>query len=82
MRKLTCLFALLLIAVITNAQLKKISGTVVSKSTGKPLQGVTVQAATAVTTTDAAGVYSLEAKKGDKIEFTFAGMKSFTLVVG
>jgi hypothetical protein len=56
MRKLTCLITLLLMAVITNAQIKQVAGTVTSKLTGKPLQGVTVQAPEAVTTTDAAGI--------------------------
>jgi len=82
MRKLTCLITLLLMAVITNAQIKQVAGTVTSKLTGKPLQGVTVQAPEAVTTTDAAGAYSIQAKKGDKIVFSFAGMKTFSLTVG
>ena len=75
MRKLTCLISLLLLAVITNAQLKQVSGTVTGKSSGKPLQGVTVQSGTQVITTDALGTYSLQVKKGDKILFTFTGMK-------
>ncbi|HSN59308.1 MAG TPA: SusC/RagA family TonB-linked outer membrane protein, partial [Ferruginibacter sp.] len=81
MRKLICLITLLLIAVITNAQLKKISGTVVNKSTGLPLQGVTVQSANSVTTTDSAGAYSLQAKKGDKVIFSFTGMKTLSFSV-
>ncbi len=82
MRKLTCLITMLLIAVITNAQIKKISGTVVNKSTGLPLQGVTVQSANSVTTTDSAGAYSIQAKKGDRVMFSFTGMKPLSFSVG
>ncbi len=81
MRKLTCLITMLLIAVITYAQQKQVSGTVVGKTTGLPLQGVTVQSANSVTTTDAAGAFAVQAKKGDKISFTFTGMKPFSLSV-
>lgn len=73
---------MLLIAVITNAQLRQVSGTVVSKATGKPLQGVTVKAGSVNTTTDASGAYSIQAKKGDVIEFSSAGMKPFSLLLG
>ena len=81
MQKLSCLITLLLLAVITNAQIKQVAGTVTSKLTGKLLQGVTLQSLDAVTTTDAAGTYSVKAKKGDKIVFSFSGMKSFSLTV-
>jgi TonB-linked SusC/RagA family outer membrane protein len=82
MQKLSCLITLLLLAVITNAQIKQVAGTVTSKLTGKPLQGVTLQAPNAVSTTNEAGAYSIQAKKGDKIVFSFSGMKSFSLTVG
>ena len=82
MKKLTTLISLLLFAVIANAQLKQVSGTVTNKSTGKPMQGVTVQSGTLITSTDAAGVYSIQAKKGDRIVFSFVGMKPFSLTVG
>ena len=74
MRKLSCLIVLLLIAVITNAQLKQVSGTVTGKTGGKPLAGVTVQSGTTVTVTNAAGAFSIQAKKGDKITFTSTGL--------
>ena len=82
MRKLSCLIVLLLIAVITNAQLKQVSGTVTGKTGGKPLAGVTVQSGTTVTVTNAAGAFSIQAKKGDKITFTSTGLKPSTLSVG
>jgi len=80
MRKLISLITLLLIAVVVNAQQKKISGTVTTKDS-KPLQGVTVQNGNTLTVTDAAGAYSIEAKPGDKIAFSFSGMKSIVLAV-
>jgi TonB-dependent starch-binding outer membrane protein SusC len=82
MRKLICLVSLLLMAVITQAQIKQVSGTVTGKSSGLPIEGVTVQSGTSVTTTNAAGAYTLQATKGNKILFSFAGMKSFSLTVG
>jgi TonB-linked SusC/RagA family outer membrane protein len=82
MRKLTCLITWLLMAVITNAQIKTVSGTVVGKSTGKPLQGVTVQNGASGTATDSAGRYTLRAQKGDKIIFSSTGMKTFSITVG
>jgi TonB-dependent starch-binding outer membrane protein SusC len=81
MKKLTCLFSLLLFATITHAQLKQVSGTVTAKSTGKPLQGVNVQSGKTVTSTDAVGAYTIQVKKGDKIVFSFTGMKPFTLTI-
>src|SRR6187399_2840438 len=82
MRKLTCLLAWLLMALITNAQVKRISGTVVSKADGKPLLGVSVQSGPAGTATDSSGSWTLQAKRGDRVLFSFTGMKMFTLTVG
>jgi TonB-linked SusC/RagA family outer membrane protein len=81
MRKLTCLILWLLLAVITNAQTKRVTGTVVGRSGGRPLPGVTVQSGAAVTSTDTNGVFSIQAKPGDRIVFTSAGMKAVTLPV-
>lgn len=82
MRKLTCLLSWLLMAVITHAQVRHVSGTVVNKSDGKPLPGVSVQNGAAGTATDSAGRWSLQAKKGDKIVFSFTGMKTYSLTAG
>lgn len=82
MRKLTFLITLLLFAAIANAQLKKVSGIVTSKSTGKPLSGVSVESGKVVTTTNEDGVYTIQANKGAQVVFTSAGMKSFSLLVG
>ena len=82
MRKLTCLLSWLLMAVITNAQVKHVSGNVVSKADGKPLVGVSVQNGAAGTATDSTGAWSLQGKKGDKLFFSFTGMKTYSLTVG
>jgi len=53
----------LLMAIITNAQnaeTRTVSGTVVTKSTGRPMQGVTVQNGPRGTATDADGHWSLQ----------------------
>lgn len=82
MRKLTCLLTWLLMAVITNAQVKHVSGTVVSKADGKPLAGVSVQNGAAGTATDSIGGWTLQAKRGDRIVFSFTGMKTVSMMVG
>ncbi|MET0244935.1 MAG: TonB-dependent receptor plug domain-containing protein, partial [Flavitalea sp.] len=80
MRTLTCLFALLLIAGSAFSQAKRISGTVVSKSLGKPLEGVTVQAGSNATTTDSLGAFAIQADPSTQVVFTYTSMKSVTLI--
>lgn len=81
MRTLSCLITLLFIAGISNAQQKRISGSVTSKSSGKPLQGVTVKAGKSITSTDGSGIYTIEAAGSDSIFFTYVGMKDVALLV-
>lgn len=81
MRTLSCLIFLLLFAGISNAQLKRISGSVISKSSGKPLPGVTVRSGKSITATDGSGTYSLEAAASDSIHFTYVGMKNVSILV-
>ncbi|RZK46604.1 MAG: TonB-dependent receptor, partial [Pedobacter sp.] len=80
MRTLTCLFALLLLTGSAFAQAKRVSGTVVSKSSGKPLEGVTVQAGSNATTTDSLGAFAIQADPSAQIVFTYTSMKSVTLI--
>jgi TonB-linked SusC/RagA family outer membrane protein len=63
------------------AQQKQVSGTVTAKSTGSPLQGVSVQAGNNLTITDAAGKFSVAAKTGEKIAFTYTGMRPSSITV-
>lgn len=65
------------------AQTKTISGKV-TDATNEPLIGVSVkiQGTTTGTITDIDGMYSLSAKSGDVIEFSFVGMKPQLVTVG
>lgn len=81
MPKLTCLLTMLLFVIFANAQQMLVTGTVISKTSGRPLYGVTVQSGKKATTTDSAGNFSLNANRGDEILFSFTGMKPFTMNV-
>ncbi|AUC13883.1 hypothetical protein BTO06_01365 [Tenacibaculum sp. SZ-18] len=66
-----------------NAQ-TKISGKVTSKMDGEPLPGVNVviKGTNKGVETDFDGQYSIEAKSGDTLEFSFIGMETFRVKVG
>ena len=81
MRKVIFLLPLLLLAVISFAQQKMVSGTVTSKSLNAPLPGVTVQTKNKAVTTDASGKFSIESSVGETITLTYVGMKSVTVKV-
>ena len=70
MRKLTCLFTMLVVVLFSQAQQKQLSGTVINKTTGSPLQGVTVQTKNKSVTSDANGKFSVEVVAGETITFT------------
>ncbi|WP_299396247.1 carboxypeptidase-like regulatory domain-containing protein [uncultured Gelidibacter sp.] len=74
---------LVLVAQITFAQQKTISGTV-SDESGIPLAGVNilVKGTTTGTQTDFDGRYSINAKAGDVLSFTFVGLKTKEVTVG
>lgn len=73
--------AVLLTNIAAFAQQKKISGTVINKSTKTPLEGVSVQAKSKTVVTDAAGKFSIEAAAGDNVNFTYVAMKPVTVKV-
>jgi TonB-linked SusC/RagA family outer membrane protein len=73
---------MLLLVIVTHAQQKQVTGTVISKTSGRPLTGVTVQSGTNATTTDSTGNFSLRANRGDEIMFSYTGMKTFGTTVG
>lgn len=68
----------------TFAQEKTISGTVLSDDDNTPLVSVTVtnRATGKKTATNAAGYYSIAAKKGDKITFSYVGYSNEDYIVG
>lgn len=78
MRQLYCFFVFLLVANFANAQQKQITGTVTSKVTGLPLEGVSVQAGSTGTQTDNEGKFSLMVAPGKTLSFSYSGMKILT----
>ena len=79
MQRLLMVIAALLFSVITFAQKKTITGTVVHKANHTPLSGATVAANNKMVVTDASGKFTLEASTGDLITVSFVGMKTVTL---
>jgi TonB-dependent starch-binding outer membrane protein SusC len=79
MQRLLMVIAALLFSVITFAQKKTITGTVVHKANHTPLSGATVAANNKMVVTDATGKFTLEASTGDLITVSFVGMKTVTL---
>src|SRR5882724_5893918 len=75
-KKLPFLFALLLFSSGLFGQNRQVSGKIVSSDDGQPIAGVNVVIkGTAVgTSTDAEGKYSISAKSGDIIAFSFIGL--------
>ncbi|MBC7508579.1 MAG: SusC/RagA family TonB-linked outer membrane protein, partial [Ferruginibacter sp.] len=78
MKKCIFLIPLLMLVLFSHAQQKIFTGTVVSKTTQKPLSGVTVQAKNKSVVTDESGKYSLETTPGETLTFSYTGMKSFS----
>ena len=81
MRKLQILLPMLLLALSSFAQQKIITGRVISKTSGEPLQGVSVQAKNATVTTDADGKFSIAASVGETIYVSFVGMGALKVKV-
>lgn len=65
---------MLLLALFSFAQQKIITGRVISKTTGEPLQGVSVQARNATVTTNADGKFSISVSPGETLSLSFVGM--------
>ena len=61
----------------------QVSGKITDASDGMPIPGVTVivQGTNVGTSSDFDGNYTIEAKTGDVLNFTFIGLKSQTLIV-
>ncbi|MBS7563270.1 TonB-dependent receptor [Mucilaginibacter sp. Bleaf8] len=82
------LFATLCISAVHTASYaqskRKITGTVLSATDSQPLPGVAVRVSggTAGAATDANGAFSIEAKTGDVLTFSFIGFQPKNLTVG
>lgn len=76
------LWLFLITAVTLSAQTREIKGTVVSENK-EPLPGVSVQveSTSTGTVTNIDGQYTISAKKGDKLVFSFIGMTTQTIPV-
>lgn len=81
MRRLIVMLPMLLLAVISTAQQKTVTGIVTAKTDKTPLQGVSVQSKNKTVLTDEKGKFSIEAAPGDELILTFVGRKSTTLKV-
>lgn len=79
-----CTFLLFMGLQVSYAQTRTISGIVTDKSDGSPLPGVSImiRGTSIGTATDAEGRYSIEAKPGDVLVFTYLGMKTQHFTVG
>jgi len=75
MRKMLMIAAAVFLSLAVFAQQKKVTGTVIDKSTRIPLAGVTVQSKKDITTTDSTGRFSVNADIGEMLQFSFVGMK-------
>ena len=77
LRQVLLMLFLSFFSVAALAQAQKITGTVVD-SKGSPLEGVTVKVQTtnALTTSNKAGAFTINAKTDDLIEFSFVGFES------
>ncbi len=78
------LLFLSLLSLAANAQEKTVTGTVESGTDNTKLSGVTVivKGTTTSTQTDANGAFSIKAKKGDVLVFTYVGYTPSSVTVG
>ncbi|WP_443938671.1 alpha-2-macroglobulin family protein [Pedobacter sp. MW01-1-1] len=60
----------------------KLTYGVVFDDQGEPLPGVQIKFGKLVTSTNVFGLYTLDAKAGDKVSFSYIGYKNYTLFVG
>src|SRR6185503_6715592 len=82
--RLLTVVPLLILSIVSSAQEPTISGTIQSSDDQSPLQGVTVNNITSGkrTITNKVGYYSIAAKKGDKLTFTYVGSVKVEYTVG
>jgi len=60
----------------------KLTYGVVFDDQGETLPGVQIRSGKSVTTTNVFGIYTIDAKAGDKLSFSYIGYKNYTGVVG
>lgn len=60
----------------------KLTYGVVFDDQGEPVPGVQIRSGKSVTTSNVFGIYTIDAKAGDRISFSYIGYKNYTAVVG
>ncbi|SEL39395.1 SusC/RagA family TonB-linked outer membrane protein [Parapedobacter koreensis] len=80
MRLFLILFVVLFITTAF-AQQRKITGTVLSRSTGEALSGVTIKGTSQTTATDANGKFSINAASGETLVLSYVGMNDLRVTV-
>ncbi len=81
MKKMYLLQWLLLFAIASFGQSRKLSGTVTDKLSKQPLTGATVVNKDKTTLTDQDGKFSIDAANGDVISVSYIGMETATITI-
>jgi len=83
-KRLLIIVPLLILNLLSQAQVKTITGTILSSDDKTPLQGVTVtnQTSGKKTLTNKAGFFSIEAAKGNSLVFTYVSFSRQVITVG
>ncbi|MEJ7678178.1 MAG: SusC/RagA family TonB-linked outer membrane protein [Segetibacter sp.] len=74
MKKLLIIITVLWLPALVLAQTLRITGQLVNRTSGAPLEGVTVKGKTSTTQSGADGSFSINASKGEVITFSSVGM--------
>src|SRR5258708_20252902 len=81
MRKLQMLVTMVVLALVSFAEQKIITGRVTNKTNGEPLQGVSVQAKAKTVITDADGKFLIPVSTGETIILSFVGMNQLKVKI-
>jgi len=80
---LSCIFLLQLFCVTAFSQTVNLTGTVVNKATGQPLEGATVavKGTNTSTVTNSSGMFTINAEKGSVLVVSYVGMTKMEVTV-
>jgi len=80
---LSCIFLLQLFCVTAFAQTVNLTGTVVNRATGQPLEGATVavKGSNNSTVTNSSGMFTINAQKGSVLVVSYVGMSNLEVTV-
>lgn len=71
----------LLVSLSSYAQTRKVSGTVMEKTTNKPLGNVFIKGMQHVSTSDSSGHFSIDAENGETVIFSLVGFQAYNYKV-